>query len=893
MPKTYLGPVHEQIAPPPCTPWGWLISIFAYEEQEMAKMCGLDAYFFLRYLRTLLILFLLLSVILLPVLVPLNYVGGRGYRYALEFHNVTSTSVANVTGMDQYAWGNVRPTHASRYWAHLILAILVIVCVCGMFFEEFRELARKRQEYLTSREYRSTVSAASLLVSSIPKHRLSHTSLANFFGVFPGGVRTIWINRKFDTLQCKIREREAIHAKLESAETTLIQKAEAAHERAVRASVMLDLLHTKTEPPSRVVAARQPSKHRRGTSDGTGDFNALAPSQGGDGHDIDSQLVLTPPTGRSPNGAGLARPPGTWLERAKNLLSVSPAADYADDEDHMAVAWQRYVSKHDRPRHSLPLFDWTPNWIPGLPLLNKRVDTIYWCRRKLLRLNMEIEQAQQRPDRFPLARSAFIQFHRQRAAHLASQMVSRHKVGRVMAPRVGVLPRDIIWHNMSVSWWESWLRFSVVTILMAGFVILWALPVIWTAYLSQMTSLIGRYHWLYWLNGAPHTVLRAISGILPALTLSIVLAIVPSTLNYLASLSGAPTGTQIQEYVQNFYFAFLFIQVFLIVSISRGAFAALVTAPNITTVPDTLGTELPKAANYFFSYMILQALSVSSGNLLQPQTLVSWLVASRWSDKTAREKWMRNTTLSTITWSTFFPVYTNLACITLIYSIVSPLIILFAIVTFGLLWITNRYNALYVIQFRVDTGGLLYRTAINQTFTGLYFMELCLVGLFFLVQNDVGKPACVPQAIIMIVAVFLTAIYQIALNVGFAPLINHPPAVLEDKETSHTNFPSTHTARGGEFSGSFWDKGISEGQNTATEAPRGLPPSRTDDDASKGGFQHYALRAKSPTVWIPGDSSGVSDGEVRATEIYGRGRISITNKGASLDNRQRVVCDGH
>ncbi len=47
-----------------------------------------------------------------------------------------------------------------------------------------------------------------------------------------------------------------------------------------------------------------------------------------------------------------------------------------------------------------------------------------------------------------------------------------------------------------------------------------------------------------------------------------------------------------------------------------------------------------------------------------------------------------------------------------------------------------KNNILYVIRTGdVDSGGLWFPSAINQTFTGLYFMEVCLIGLFFLVRD--------------------------------------------------------------------------------------------------------------------------------------------------------------
>lgn len=88
---------------------------------------------------------------------------------------------------------------------------------------------------------------------------------------------------------------------------------------------------------------------------------------------------------------------------------------------------------------------------------------------------------------------------------------------------------------------------------------------------------------------------------------------------------------------------------------------------------------------------------------------------------------------------------------------------------------------LYVTRFKTDTGGVLYPRALNQMFTGLYVMELCLVGLFFLVQDADGTVLCYPQAIIMIVSIILTALYQIMLNREFGPLLRYLPITFEDE----------------------------------------------------------------------------------------------------------------
>lgn len=1112
------------------------------------------------------IIFIPLAAIIIPILIPINYINGRGSSFKRVIHadntkNVNNTLAADVKGLDTLAWGNVRPSRTDRYWAHLFLAILVIVWVCGVFFAELRVYIRVRQDHLTSAEHRLRASATTVLVSAIPRKWLTEEALTRLYGVFPGGIRNVWINRNYDELLGKINERSYVFHLLESAETELIrmskkvQRKQAEKDAKIAArKAACKLRMTKEDkqqkikeedaqaeklaqcggrstgdlpqfiedaiieeemnsgkqanyPPKRVKGlhgfeavgqgigkglgsvsragesliggARSVRKSLENRLDNSNGFMDIQDSQaevekydifgrfvgetsvrsantadlkpveqqksssveviqepstvettknkklsrsqeskiyyGGDGardafssnewwqfwkpppggfgtptpagyHSDDNSSSYTMKTNLSQSDVGksIDQKNSIWARvlsflnlNQKPLNKYPIAYDINYSEDSSDAEWRKYLKPKDRPTHRVPLFSWTPRWMPGIPIINKKVDTIYWCRKELARLNLEIEMDQKQPEKFPLMNSAFIQFNHQVAAHMASQSVSYH-LPKQMTPRtVEVSPRDVLWENMSVKWWEAWLRTSVIAGLVVAMVILWAFPVAWTASLSQLSNLASKYVFLHWLKSIPNNLLQAVTGVLPAVVLGILLMLVPMILKYLAFLQGAQTGTEQQGSIQIYYFTFLFVQVFLVVSISGGTFAALGSATNITTIPDTLANQLPKAANYFFSYMILQALSTSSGGLLQIATLLQWYIWPKIADSTARDKWTRNTTLPSITWGSFFPVYTNFACIALIYSIVAPMIIIFAIITFSLLWIAQRYNMLYVSRFQLDTGGLLYPRAINQTFTGLYVMELCLIGLFFLVYDDEGKQACVPQAIIMIIFIFLTALYQYLLNKSFGPLLHHLPitfeheAVLRDRAFEkaqaqrlglnydlesrlaqndgaiETDKLKSSKKRGKSYSsGIFKNTGdwstpsgnrleskpthhctsideLEESEhpshdamnNTELKSPRwykrrrDLQVQRRIANALYGGckdeiedltpeerdilvkhaFQHSALRARRPTVWIPRDDIGVSDDEIRRTREFSGKNIWISNVGAALDSKSRVV----
>ena len=1165
----------------------------SFEDREIIKKCGLDAYFFLRYLQTLLIIFIPIAVVVIPVLVPLNYIGGLGrdvVNNGTESNTTENKAAPNIpTGLDTLAWGNVAPNKQHRRWAHLALALAVILWVCGVFFSELKVYVKIRQDYLTSAEHRLRASANTVLVSSIPDKWLSEEALRGLFDVFPGGIRNVWLTRDFTPLLAKVHKRNAIHLKLESAASELIRSAKRAqlkkegengiiqkikavttenradraqrakaedeearrraegagglsantphvpqgvHEaiaetdsrsdsetdiqegeigeveeekrqkrgnplakigegigkgagkgaalaagaglgilggaKAVRKGVDRELERTAgfdfaatggprgppsmttvdpdspkrdygavddEERPKMSFASEAPltknARHAHTSSDASQDAShpkheAPEPKMFGNtvrrATNMEEMIVTDktrwyefwkPPTGSyaSPIPQGCEEGGYPWKKKKSFWELVKdaipfvgadiPPVEYppAHTRDYTThpeddAEWRKWLEPKERPHHRVANFSWTPSWLPALPLINKKVDTIYWCRAELARLNLEIEEDQQRPERYPIMNSAFIQFNHQVAAHMACQSVTHH-VPKQMAPRmVEISPGDVLWDNMAISWWSEWVRSAIVFALVSAMVVLWAFPVAWTASLSQIDALVRKYNWLAFLveNEVINNAIKAVAGVLPALVLSIILALVPVFLNLLAEFQGSKTGSRKTETVQIYYFVFLFVQVFLVVSIASGTFQTLANiSKDFTSTPNVLAENLPKAANYFFAYMILQALSTSSGTLLQIGTLLIWYLWARVVDNTARAKWTRNTQLPTVQWGSFFPVYTNFACIALIYSIVAPLIALFAIITFSLLWVAHRYNMLYVTRFKTDTGGVLYPRAINQTFTGLYVMELCLIGLFFIAEDETGKNVCFPQGIVMVVALILTIIFQYVLNSSFGPLFRYLPITFEDEavlrdeafqraqarrlglvgdddddEAASLNRPGTadtetrhaaddieleklaaagrghstnprHHARSGSVLGRLnpVNKGIAhastwaarggkqiraatfgkaeEGLRTAaqyrkTRRQRDLEAQRAMGDALYGGycdviedltprerdvlvrkaFQHSALRARRPVVWIPRDDIGVSDDEIRSTNDFS-GYISITNEGTALDSRVRVL----
>lgn len=314
----------------------------------------------------------------------------------------------------------------------------------------------------------------------------------------------------------------------------------------------------------------------------------------------------------------------------------------------------RWVQPKQRPTHRLKF------------LIGKKVDTINWCRSELERLVPEIEalQATYRAGEAKFICSVFIEFYTQTEAQAAFQSLSHHQALH-MAPRfIGVNPEDVIWKNLKINWMSRVVRNIVTIALVVLLVIFWSIPVGFVGILSNVKSLEEKAHFLKFLDKIPAVILGVVQGLLPAVLLGVLMALLPIVLRLMAKQGGCPTLPAVELRTQNFYFLFQVIQVFLVTTVTSAASAVgakIAQEPSQATT--LLASNLPHAATFFISYLIVQGISISAGALAQIVGVVIFKILGKVLDNTPRKMYKRFISLTGLGWGTVFPIYTNLCVI--------------------------------------------------------------------------------------------------------------------------------------------------------------------------------------------------------------------------------------
>lgn len=409
------------------------------------------------------IIFVPLMVIIVTVLLPINYHGGRdtgpvevGGRPVLS----------NVTGLDTLSWQNVAPARTNRYWAHLVCAMLVICWTLFRIYREKLNFIDARQRFLTSPEHRLKASARTVLVTNIPSEYRSKEALEALYDVFVDNDErsrlTVWVNRDYGMLKKLVARRRGLRHSLEKEELKVLRQVNQKYQK------------IKTSP-ALIKSAEE----------------TLQQSTGPDYHDSH--------TGHDEDNISAA---------------------FQMDCEETVQPWHKYLKPSASPEVLLlrkPDGSWEPKssftfWSTGE---KKKVPKIAWLRGEVARLTLEVEKLLLTLDDeelFKKQNSAFIQFDRQMAAHMACSLVSHDKAGR-MSPRfLEVAPHEIIWPNMGVTSIGRLVRTVIALILFVAILFLWGIPTTILASVSQLDTLRASVSWLHWLKPWPSWIVSLISG---------------------------------------------------------------------------------------------------------------------------------------------------------------------------------------------------------------------------------------------------------------------------------------------------------------------------------------------------------------------------------------------
>lgn len=189
-----------------------------------------------------------------------------------------------------------------------------------------------------------------------------------------------------------------------------------------------------------------------------------------------------------------------------------------DPERHGSVTRQ-WVPEKDRPTVRI-----------NPPYIGRKVDAVQYYRDQLKLSVPVVEQLQRHlaGKNGKMLPALFVEFESQRAAQAAYSAPFWKQPYNIEPAMISIAqPDEIVWENLRIGKVERWIRTVVANIVIILLIIFWSIPVGIAGSLADLDTIAKNFAPLSFLSTLPPFAKSTISGLLPTLIISALLALVP------------------------------------------------------------------------------------------------------------------------------------------------------------------------------------------------------------------------------------------------------------------------------------------------------------------------------------------------------------------------------
>ncbi|VVA93071.1 unnamed protein product [Arabis nemorensis] len=361
-----------------------------------------------------------------------------------------------------------------------------------------------------------------------------------------------------------------------------------------------------------------------------------------------------------------------------------------------------------------------------LGLVGKQVDSIEYYTELINESVAKLETEQKAVLAEKQQTAAVVFFTDRVTAALAAQSLHCQMVDKwtvTEAPE----PRQLIWKNLKIKLFGRIIRQYLIYFLVAVTILFYMIPIV---AISAITTLKNLQKLLPFIKPVVDiTFIRTIlESYLPQIALLVFLAMLPKFLLFLSKAEGIPSQSHAIRAASGKYFYFSVFNVFIGVTLGGSLFETLKIIqkdPNSTVT--ILATSLPKSATFFLTYVALKFFVGYGLELSRIIPLIIFHLKKKYLCKTedeVKEAWYPGD----LNYATRVPGDMLILTITFCYSVIAPLILVFAVVYFGLGWLILRNQALKVYVPAYESYGRMWPHIHTRILAALFLFQVVMFG---------------------------------------------------------------------------------------------------------------------------------------------------------------------
>lgn len=695
--------------------FGWVMPTLKTQEMRILQTVGLDAAILLNFLKMGFWLFFSLSCWCVLVLMPVNYWQNGvldGVSPAEDRDNATDPSSGRET--------------VTGVWTQLLLHTLV-------------KKPHAPQQPLPQLP----------LPAKPPQNQLYHAiHLLSTYLFTLLAMRAIWIN-----YQRFVRSRQLYVLEiLESIPARTVEvrdlpahlrdeKALAEYFENMDMPVESTAVVRNTEGLSRLLNKRSDTLHRLETTW----VRWLGNPTNAEGYDPEKIMLLAAGTHEDLPSSGVA----------DDLVRISVDENRDPASSHTVFTGADTIRTH-RSRPTMRKQWWNP--------FSEKVDAIDELTRQFHAIDAAVRR-RRKTGRFPGGNVGFVTFETAASAQIAAQTV-HYPIPAYCATSMAQEPRDIIWSNIDLSNNDRRVRQVLVSIFIVAILVFYIPPLVFLASFVSPGAIKTYAPWLDRFLDTDERLRALVQNNLPSLVVIGFNALLPLVLEYSSYLQGLKARSLVEYSLLKKYYLFLMVSVVFIFLVATTAWGVLQElAENPMRVIDKFAASLPKARFFSLSYVILQGIALQPLQLLQLPTLILRGFYRLFLTRTPREFAELNAP-PTLAMGNIYPQALLIFTLCILYSIVSPLIVLFGTVYFGIAYVVNKYKLLYVFYKPYESQGQAWPISASRCIWALVLFHIFQFSLF-----SVRKQLLMSS--LMLPLVVFTFWFSQHLESTFGPLTEH------------------------------------------------------------------------------------------------------------------------
>ncbi|EMD32395.1 hypothetical protein CERSUDRAFT_108829 [Gelatoporia subvermispora B] len=357
----------------------------------------------------------------------------------------------------------------------------------------------------------------------------------------------------------------------------------------------------------------------------------------------------------------------------------------------------------------------------------------------------EMVRKRRRSGKFKATHVAFVTFDKMSSAQIATQSVLAPSPSECLA-HPAPEPRDIIWSAVSHSPTSLVVREWIVFAAMGLLLFFWLIPITGLASLLSYKEIKKTMPWLGELIDRNQQIRAIVQNSLPSVAMISLNATLPLLLEGLTYIQGFPARSWIEYSLMKKYFLFLLVNVvfiFLLASTYWQLVRDLASSPakGVEKLADALAAG--QARHFFLSYVILQGLGIMPLQILNLGVLVPRLLYRMFITRTPRDYAELNAP-PMINYGAVYPQSILIFVITLLYSVIQPLILIFGAVYFGVAYLVYKYKLLFVFYKPYESQGQAWPITFVRLIWGVVIFNVFMTGIFILKKAYVCSSLIAP-----------------------------------------------------------------------------------------------------------------------------------------------------